>query len=218
MLTAILFIVISTECRRPPVRDVCARDEQKPPRGLSASLLRIVVLPSVSCKTVSTSVHSASSAAAVPRCSSSLLLRFLLPLWVSYATVSPVVLPASDAAAVSRLLSSLLLRFLLLPSVSCATFSTRVLSASAAAAVFFASFLVSCASFSFVAAAFFYRDDNILIPFLELGHFNVVFLGFFLVFSIYSRLVFCVPSPDIDFFSSMLIKRVAITHLWSLPM
>ena len=75
-----------------------------------------------------------------------------------------------------------------------------MLSASAAAAVFFASFLVSCASFSFlVAAFFFYRDDNILIPFLELGHFNVVFLGFFLVFSIHSRLARCVSSPGIYF-------------------
>ena len=118
---------------------------------------------------------------------------------VSCATVSPVVLPASDAAAVSRLLSSLLLHFLLLPSVSCATFSTRVLSASAAAAVFFASFLVSCASFSFLAAAFFYRDDNILIPFLELGHFNVVFLAFSScsAYTVVSCFVF--PSPDIDF-------------------
>ena len=116
------------------------------------------MLPSVSCTTVSTSVLSATNAAAVPRCSSSLLLRFLLPPSVSCATVSTVVLPASGAAAVSRWLSSLLLRFLLLPSVSFATFTTRVLSASAAAAVFFASFhCVMCFFFYFLAAASFMR-------------------------------------------------------------
>ena len=72
--------------------------------------------------------------------------------------------------------------------------------------------------FLFWRRLFFHRDDNILISFLELGHFNVVVLGFFLVFNIHSRLVLCVFSPDIDFFSGMLIKKVAITHLWSLPM
>ena len=173
--------------------------------------------PSVSSRTVSTSTLSATDAAAVPRCSS-LLLRFLLPPSASCATVSTVVLPASDAAAVLLLLSFLLLRFLLLPSVSCDTFSTRVLSASVPAAVFFASFLVSCASFSFLAAAFFYRDNNFLISFFEVRLFTVVSLGFILVFSIHSRYVLCDPSPGIDFFSGMLIKKVAITHLWSLPM
>ena len=79
-------------------------------------------------------------------------------------------------------------------------------------------FLVSCAAFSFLAAAFFYCDNNFPISFFEVRHFTVVLLGFFLVFSIYSHHVFCVLSPDIDFFSGMLIKRVAITHLWSLPM
>ena len=154
---------------------------------------------SVSSKTVSTSALSATDAAAASRCSS-LLLRFLLPPSDSCATVSTVVLPASDAAAVLLLLSSLLLRFLLLPSVSCATFSTRVLSALVAAAVFFAPFLVSCASFFFfLAAAFFYRDNNFLISFFEFGLFTVVFLGFILVFSIHSRCVLCGPSPGIVF-------------------
>ena len=136
-----------------PSGRLCSRWAE-PPRGMSASLLLIMVPPSVSSKTVSTRALSSIDAAAVSRCSS-LLLRFLLPPSDSCATVSTVVLPASDAAAVLLLLSSLLLRFLLLPSVSCATFSTRVLSAPAAAAVFFASFLVSCASFSFLATAFF---------------------------------------------------------------
>ena len=130
-----------------PSGRLCSR-WAKPPLGMSASLLLIMMPPSVSSKTVSTSALSATDAAAVSRCSS-LLLRFLLPPSDSCATVSTVVLPASDAAAVLLLLSSLLLRFLLLPSVSCATFSTRVHSAPVAAAVFFASFLVSCAFFLF---------------------------------------------------------------------
>ena len=126
-------------------------------------------------KTVSTRAFSSIDAAAVSRCSS-LLLCFLLPPSDSCATVSTVVLPASDAAAVFLLLSSLLLRFMLLPSVSCAAFSTRVLSAPAAAAVFFTSILVSCASFLFLVAAFFYCDDNFLISFFEFRLFTVVFL------------------------------------------
>ena len=95
------------------------------------------------------------------------------------------------------LLSSLLLRFLLLPSVSCSAFSTRVLSAPATAAVFCTSILVSCASFLFLAAAFFYCDDNFLISFFEFRFFTVVFFGFIFLFSIHSLLVLCVSFPDV---------------------
>ena len=63
---------------------------------------------------------------------------------------------------------------------------------------------MSCASFSFLAAAFFYRYNNILISFLELGHFNVGVLGFFLLFNIHSRLVLLVFSPD----TGILLGRV----------
>ena len=67
-------------------------------------------------------------------------------------------------------------------------------------ALCFCSFLVSCASFSFLAPPFFfYRDNTFLISFLELGHFNVGVLGFFLVFNMHSRLVLFVSSPDIGF-------------------
>ena len=149
----------------------------------------------------------ASDAAAVLLLLSSLLLCFLLPPSDSRATVSTVALPASDAAAVLLLLSSLLLCFMLLPSDSCFAFSTRVLSVPAAAAVFFASILVSCASFLFSGGGFFYCDDNFLISFFKFRFSTVVFLGFIFLFSIHSRLVLCVSSPVIVLFSQVCRSR-----------
>ena len=171
-----------------PSGRLCSR-WAKPHRRSPALLLRVVVLPSVSCATVSTSVLS-----------------------------------AFNVVVVFCWLSSLLLRFLLLPSVSCATVSTSMLSATAAAAAFFLSiwsfalFLVSCASISFLAAALFYCDDNILISFLELGVFNIdVFV--FLKYPILTiDLRFLSSRLTWVFFSGVLIKKVAIIHLWSLPM
>ena len=139
MLTAILFIVFSTGCRRPPVR-TSVLEMSKTTRRLSTLLLRIVVLLSVSCATVSTSVLSASAAAA-----------------------------------------AFILSHLIFCTISC---------------VMYFNF--------FFGGGFFYRDNNILISFLELGHFNVGVLGFFLVFNIHSRLVLFVSSPDM----SILLGRV----------
>ena len=58
-------------------------------------------------------------------------------------------------------------------------------------------FLVSCASISFLAAAFFYCDDNILIPFFELGVFNNDVFVFF-VCSILTIGLRFFSSPDMS--------------------
>ena len=78
-------------------------------------------------------------------------------------------------------------------------------------------FLCHVCFFFFFGGGFFYRDDNILIPFLELGHFNVVFLGFSScsAYTVVSCFVF--PLLTLIFFSGMLIKRVAVTHLGHFP-
>ena len=76
------------------------------------------------------------------------------------------------------------------------------MSVSAAAAGFslstlsFTLFLVSCTSFSFLAAAFFYCVNDFLVSFFELGHFNIGVLFFLHMFNIPNRLMFFVFPPN----------------------
>ena len=84
-------------------------------------------------------------------------------------------------------------------SVSCASASASVLSSFAAAAFSFltcsfALFLVSCISFPFLAALFYYVHD-FLVSFFELGHFDIDVFFFLFVFNVPSRLVFFVFLP-----------------------
>ena len=64
----------------------------------------------------------------------------------------------------------------------------------------------------------FYCVNDFLIFFLELGHFNLVFFAFFVcsTYPIVSCFLFSLLAWVC--FSGVLIKKVAMTHLWSLPM
>ena len=85
-------------------------------------------------------------------------------------------------------------------AIPSASASASVLSSFAAAAFSFltcsfALFLVSCTSFPFLAAAFFYSVHDFLVSFFELGHFDIDVFFFLFVFNVPSRLVFFVFLP-----------------------
>ena len=185
MLTAVLFIVFSTRCRRPPVRTsvlMMSKTTSWTPcfaaalHGASFSLLHNLV---------------DKRAVSFPCCcGTSLFLNFAATLLAS--SFSLVRYSVNSCASSFRCCCGITLVVLFAAALLASSFSLLCCTYNKSAFCFcsccgiFSSFFVSRASFSFLAAAFFYRDDNILISFLELGHF---ILGFFLVFNIHSRLV-----------------------------
>ena len=70
----------------------------------------------------------------------------------------------------------------------------------------------------FFGGGFFYCDDNILISFLELGFFNIDVFVFFVCSILTVGLRFLSSRLSCVFFSGVLIKKIAMIHLWSLPM
>ena len=82
---------------------------------------------------------------------------------------------------------------------------------------FFIVFRVTCFSF-FFGGGFFYRDDNILIIFSSSDISMLLFSSFSSCSTYIVVSCFVFSLVTLIFFSGMLIKKVAITHLWSLPM